>query len=49
LARKHILDTLKSQYRKLAATADYARIVLWFDACLFDQAMLVHILACLLH
>jgi Domain of unknown function (DUF1835) len=49
LARTHVLDTIKSQYRKLAAAADYARIVLWFDACLFDQAMLVHILACLLH
>ena len=25
------------------------RIVLWFDACLFDQAMLAHVLACLDH
>ncbi len=25
------------------------QIVLWFDACLFDQSMLVHILACMLH
>jgi Domain of unknown function (DUF1835) len=49
LARKQVLDTLKSQYRKLAAAADNERIVLWFDACLFDQSMLVHILACLLH
>jgi hypothetical protein len=49
LSRKHILDTLKSQYQKLAAAADYECIVLWFDACLFDQSMLAHILACLLH
>ena len=49
LTRKHVLDTLKSQYRKLAAAAGYERLVLWFDACLFDQSMLAHILACLLH
>ena len=47
LTREQVLDTLKGQYRKLAATADYGRIVLWFDACLFDQSMLAHILACL--
>jgi hypothetical protein len=49
LPRAHILDTLKSQYQKLAAAAEHARLVLWFDACLLDQSMLVHILACLLH
>jgi len=49
LAQMQVLDTLKIQYRKLAAAADYECIVLWFDACLFDQSMLVHILACLLH
>jgi hypothetical protein len=49
LSREHVLDTLKRQYQKLTAAADYERIVLWFDACLFDQSMLVHILACLLH
>jgi hypothetical protein len=49
LGRDHVLDILKGQYQKLTAAADYERIVLWFDACLFDQSMLVHILACLLH
>jgi hypothetical protein len=49
LSREHVLDTLKGQYQKLTAAADYERIVLWFDACLFDQSMLVHILACMLH
>ena len=47
LDREHILDTLRSQYRKLADAESYDRIVLWFDACLFDQSMLVHILTCL--
>ncbi|QEM67556.1 hypothetical protein FO488_04925 [Geobacter sp. FeAm09] len=42
-----ILDTLRAQYRKLAAVGEYDRLCLWFDACLFDQAMLAHILACL--
>jgi hypothetical protein len=49
LSREHVLDTLKRQYQKLTTAADYERIVLWFDACLFDQSMLVHILVCMLH
>lgn len=47
LNREYILNTLKSQYRKLEGAAEYQRIVLWFDACLFDQSMLAHILTCL--
>ncbi|OPZ28604.1 MAG: hypothetical protein BWZ02_01259 [Lentisphaerae bacterium ADurb.BinA184] len=47
LRREPILRTLRAQYRKLAEAAAYARIVLWFDACLFDQAMLAHVLTCL--
>ncbi len=49
LDRGRALNSLKSQYRKLAATAGDERIVLWFDACLFDQSMLAHLLGCLLH
>ena len=49
LERESVLGGLRSQYRKLADATDYERIVLWFDACLFDQSMLVHILACMLH
>ena len=49
LSREHVLRTLKGQYQKLTTAADDERIVLWFDACLFDQSMLVHILACMLH
>ena len=40
------LKTLRDQYAGLRAAADRP-IVLWFDACLFDQSMLVHLLACL--
>jgi hypothetical protein len=47
LDRERVLETLHSQYRKLAEAAIHERIVLWFDACLFDQSMLVHILTCL--
>jgi hypothetical protein len=47
LNRKHILETLKKQYCKLEEVKKYDGLVLWFDACLFDQAMLSHILACL--
>jgi len=47
LDREFVLSTLENQYRKLAAAADDVHIVLWFDACLFDQSMLVHILGCM--
>ncbi|MDW7774019.1 MAG: hypothetical protein SCH71_14125 [Desulfobulbaceae bacterium] len=47
LSRELVLNTLRNQYRKLIGAGSYDRIVLWFDACLFDQSMLVHILACL--
>ncbi len=47
LARQHILETLRAQYMKLGKAGDYDSLVLWFDACLFDQSMLAHILACM--
>jgi hypothetical protein len=49
LDRRSIQETLHNQYRKLAKAAVKQHIVLWFDACLFDQSMLAHILTCLLH
>lgn len=48
LSREYVLETLKTQYGKLEHATEYD-IVLWFDACLFDQSMLCHILACLKH
>ena len=42
-----VLDAFRRQYRRLADAADYERLVLWFDACLFDQSMLAHVLTCL--
>ena len=47
LNRVYVLETLRDQYRKLLGAKDYELIVLWFDACLFDQSMLAHILTCL--
>ena len=47
LDRDGILKTLHEQYQRLAEAGSYERIVLWFDACLFDQSMLSHILTCL--
>ncbi|MBI4975907.1 MAG: DUF1835 domain-containing protein [Spirochaetes bacterium] len=49
LSQAHVLDVLRDQYHILSRAQDYERIVLWFDACLFDQSMLVHILTCLRH
>lgn len=42
-----VRDGLREQYRTLAEAGQYARIILWFDACLFDQSMLAHLLTCL--
>ncbi len=49
LSKAEVLDTLEAQYQKLLDSRDYEQIVLWFDACLFDQSMLAHILICLEH
>jgi hypothetical protein len=49
LKYSYILQTLKNQYHKLAGAGGYSNIVLWFDACLFDQSMLAHILTCMHH
>ena len=49
LNRGYILDTLQRQYQKLTEATGYRQIVLWFDACLFDQSMLVHILTSMLY
>jgi hypothetical protein len=47
LGRQYVLETLKAQYAKLESATRYDHLVLWFDACLFDQSMLCHILACM--
>ncbi len=47
LTRQDIVETLRVQYTKLEKAGGYDSLVLWFDACLFDQSMLAHILACL--
>ncbi len=47
LKKEFILETLRSQYQKLEESASCDRIILWFDACLFDQSLLAHVLTCL--
>ena len=47
LSKQYVLETLKIQYAKLKTVSDYDSVVLWFDACLFDQSMLCNILACM--
>jgi hypothetical protein len=49
LEHQEILSGLRRQYRRLTSLAPDDPVVLWFDACLFDQSMLVHILTCLRH
>jgi hypothetical protein len=41
-----LLAMLHAQYAKIQSAKDFDQTILWFDACLFDQAMLAHILAC---
>jgi hypothetical protein len=45
--RQIILQTLMMQYKRLAGAEGFDAIILWFDACLFDQSMLCHILTCM--
>ena len=47
LSKQYVLKTLREQYQQLKFAFYYDRIILWFDACLFDQSMLAHILTCL--
>ncbi len=47
LRRDFVLETLRGQYQKVKEAVFCESIVLWFDACLFDQSMLAHILTCL--
>ena len=47
LSKQSVLETLKAQYAKLKTAARFDSLVLWVDACLFDQSMLCHILTCL--
>ncbi|NLF92282.1 MAG: hypothetical protein GX564_00200 [Oligosphaeraceae bacterium] len=47
LSRERLLAAVRGQYQRLAGAGEYDHLVLWFDACLFDQSMLVHLLTCL--
>ncbi len=47
VTRKQAAAGMRRQYDKIASIPRGQPVVLWFDACLFDQSMLVHLLACL--
>jgi len=47
LKSEAIIATLNTQYEQLKRCGLYEEVLLWFDGCLFDQSMLVHVLACL--
>ncbi len=46
LSMEDVLSALLCQYRDIERIKAH-KIILWFDACLFDQSMLAHILCCL--
>lgn len=39
-----ILEAVEIMYRRLGEAGKYREIVLWFDACMFDQTILIHVL-----
>ncbi|MGI9537103.1 MAG: DUF1835 domain-containing protein [Desulfocapsaceae bacterium] len=47
LPSQEVLHTFEDQYERISMLPEEAQVVLWFDACLFDQSMLVHVLNCL--
>lgn len=47
LSKPYVLKTLVAQYARLKTAVEENTLMLWFDACLFDQAMLCHILTCI--
>ena len=47
LSESATVESLHNQYTHLQQAAHHGDLVLWFDACLFDQSMLVHVLTCL--
>jgi hypothetical protein len=47
LRQDEILENMKKQYSMLEIATEYDEVVLWFDACLYDQSMLCHILTCI--
>ncbi len=47
LTGREVLYTFERQYEQISKLPTETPVVLWFDACLFDQSMLVHLLSCL--
>jgi len=47
LRSSEVLSVYAEQYELLGDLSGDAHVVLWFDGCLFDQSMLVHLLNCL--
>jgi hypothetical protein len=47
LSFDEVMRVMDVQYKKIKDLLSYDRVVLWFDACLFDQSMLAHLLTCL--
>jgi hypothetical protein len=39
-----ILEAIELMYQRLGEVGKYREVVLWFDACMFDQTILIHIL-----
>lgn len=38
------IDGTNRRYKKLAQAVEYGEVVLWFDACLFDQTIMIHLI-----
>ena len=38
------IEGTNRRYEKLAQAVEYGEVVLWFDACLFDQTIMIHLI-----
>jgi len=44
LDRDGVLQGTNERYRRLAEAGVYEEVVLWFDACMFDQTIMIHLI-----
>lgn len=41
---ERILEGSKTRYNMLVAAGKYEEVVLWFDSCMFDQTIMIHVI-----
>lgn len=44
VTHESILEGSRTRYSMLAAAGKYEEVVLWFDSCMFDQTIMIHVI-----